>query len=109
MLNVVLTDQYSIEIFSCCHRLSSYSSIHHQTNFESAQICSEDHLSVSRVRSSHLLLEVVLRVEEECSVFLPLGTLDRSELLVQYQFMFFHEKVQSLKMSKKWKVSSVLL
>ena len=30
-------------------------------------------------------IEVILRAEEECLVFLPLGTLDRIELLVQYQ------------------------
>ena len=81
---LVLTDQHSIEIFSCCLRLlPSCSSIHHQTNIESIQIFSEDHLSVSRIRSPHLLLEVILRVEEECLFFLPLGTLDRTELLVQ--------------------------
>ena len=97
-------------LFSCCLRLlPSCSSIHHQTNIESTQICSEDHLSVSRIRSHHLLLEVVLRVEEECLFFLPLGMLDRIELLVQYQSKFFHEQVQSLKMSKQLKVYLVLL
>ena len=36
---LVLTGQYSIEIFSCCfHFLPSCSSIHHQTNIDSAQI-----------------------------------------------------------------------
>ena len=75
---LVLTDQHSIEIFSCCLRLlPSCFSIHHQTNIESTQIYSEDHLLVSRIRSLHLLLEVILRVEEECLVFLPLGALDR--------------------------------
>ena len=54
-------------------------------------MCSEARLSVSRSRSPHLLLEVILRAEEECSVFLPLGTLDRIEFLVQYQSMFFQE------------------
>ena len=89
---LVLTDQYSIEIFSCCLRLlSSCSSTHHQINVQSAQIYSDDHLLVSRIRSHHLLLEAIVHVEEECSVFLPLGTLDRIELLVQYQFMFFQE------------------
>ena len=107
---LVLTDQYSIEMFSCCLRLlPSCSSVHHQTNIESTQTCSEDHLSVSRTRSPHLLLEVVLRAEEECLVFLPLGTLDRIELLVQYQSIFFQEYVHSLKMSKQLKVFLVLL
>ena len=67
--------------------------MHHQTNIESTQIHSEDHLSVSRFRSHHLLLEVILRVEEECLFFLPLGKLDRIELLVQYQSVFFQEWV----------------
>ena len=80
---LVLTDQHNIEIFSCCLRLlPSCSSTHHQTNAESTQICSEDHLSLSRIRSPHLLLEVIVHAEEECFVFLPLGTLDRIELLV---------------------------
>ena len=97
---LVLTDQYNMEIFSCCHRLlPSCSSIHHQINIERTQIYSEDHLSVSRIRSHHLLLEVILRVEEECLFFLPLGTLDRIEFLVQYQSIFFQEYVSSLKMS----------
>ena len=56
--------------------------------FESTQIYSEDHLSLSRIRSHHLLLEVILRAEEEYLVFLPLGTLDRIELLVQYPIHF---------------------
>ena len=89
---LVLTGQYNIEIFYCCLRLlPSCSFIHHQTNIESTQICSEDHLSVSRIRSHHLLLEVVLRVEKECLFFLPLGMLDRIELMVQYQSTFFQE------------------
>ena len=89
---LVVTGQYSIEIFYCCLRLLPYcSSIHHQTNIESNQICSEDHLSISRTRSLHLLLEVVLRVEDECLFLLPLGMLDRIEVLVQYQSMFFQE------------------
>ena len=97
---LVLTDQYSIENFSCCLRLLPFcSSIHHQTNIESTQIYSEDDLSVSRIRSLHLLLEVTVHAEEECSVFLPLGTLDRIELLVQYQSIFFKNR-QSLEMTK---------
>ena len=89
---LVLTGQYNIEIFSCCFRLlPSCSSTYRQTNVESAQICSEDHLSVSRIRSHHLLLEVIVHAEEECFAFLPLGALDRIELLVQYQSIFFHE------------------
>ena len=86
---LVLMDQYNIEIFSCCLRLlPSYFSTYHQTNIESAQICSEDHLAVPRIRSPHLLLGVILRAEEECLVFLPLGTLDLIELLVQHQSIF---------------------
>ena len=65
--------------------------MHHQTYIQSTQIDSEDDLSVSRIRSHHLLLEVILRAEEECLVFLPLGKLVRNELLVQYQAMFFQE------------------
>ena len=42
---LVLTGQYSVEIFSFCLRfLPSYSSTHH-TTIESTQIYSEDHLS----------------------------------------------------------------
>ena len=79
---LVLTNQYNIETFSYYLRLlPSCSSTHHQTNIESAQICSEDHLSVSSIRSPHLLLEVILRAEEECLFFLSLGKLDRIELL----------------------------
>ena len=54
---IVQTGQYNVEIFSCCLRLLPSCSSTHQTNIESAQICSEDHLSVSRIRSQHLLLE----------------------------------------------------
>ena len=89
---IALTGQYSIEIFSCCLRLLPFcSSTFHQTNIESAQIRSEDRLSVSRIRSLHLLLEVIVHAEEECSVFLPLGTLDGIELLAQCQSKIFHE------------------
>ena len=89
---LVLTNQYNIEIFSCCLRLLPLcSSIQHQTDIENAQICSEYHLSVSRIQSLHLLLKVVLLVEEECLFFLPLDKLDRIELLVQYQSIFLHE------------------
>ena len=84
--------QYSIEIlYGCLRLLPSCSSTFYQTNVESAQNRSEDDPSVSRIRSLHLLLEVILRVEEECSFILPLGKLDRSEFLVQYQSMFFQE------------------
>ena len=55
------------------------------------KIYSEDHRSISRIRSHHLLLEVILCAEEECLFFLPLGKLVRIELLVQYQAMFFQE------------------
>ena len=45
---LVLTRQYNIEIFPCCLRLlPSCSSTFHQTNIESAQIRSEEHLSFS--------------------------------------------------------------
>ena len=85
---LVLMEQYIIEIFSCCLRLlPSCASTYHQTKIENAQICSEDHLSVSRI-PLHLLLEVIVHAEEEYLVFLPLGTLDRIELLVQYQSIF---------------------
>ena len=71
---LVLTGQYNIEAFSCCLRfLPSCSSTYHQTKVESAQICSEDHLLVSRIRSLHLLLEVDDHDEEEYSVVLTLG------------------------------------
>ena len=91
---LALTDQHSIEIFSCCLRLlPSCSSIHHQTNIESTQTRSEDHLLLSRIRSLHLLLEVILCAEEECLFFLPLGTLDRIELLVQYQSIHFLSRI----------------
>ena len=67
---LVLTSQDSIEIFSFFLRLlPSYFSTFHQTNIESTQICSEDHLSVSKIQSHHLLLEIVLRFEEECLFF----------------------------------------
>ena len=89
---LVLTGQYNTEIIYCCLRLlPSCSSTFHQTNAKSTRNRSEDHISDSTIRSSHLLLEVVLRVEEECLVFVPLGALDRSEFLVQYQSIFFQE------------------
>ena len=80
---LVLMDQHNSEIFSRCLRLPSCSSIHHQTNIESTQNRSEDHLSVSKIRSLHLLLEVILRVEEECLFLVSLGELDRSKFLEQ--------------------------
>ena len=86
--------QYSIEIFSCCLRLLPfYSSTIHPTNIENSQIRSEDNLLISRIRSIHLLLEEILSVEEEFLFFLPLGKLDRIELLVQHQSIFFQEFV----------------
>ena len=89
---LVMMDQYNIEIFSCFLRLLPlYSSTFHQTNVEIAQNRSEDNPLISRIQSLHLLLEVVLRVEEECLFFLPLGKLDRIELLVQHQSIFFQE------------------
>ena len=103
--SLVLMDQYNIEIFSCYLRLLPFTLPHfHQTNVESAQICPKDNPLISRILSHHLLLEVILRAEEECLFFLPLGKLlgklDRIELLVQYQSMFFQEWEESLKMSK---------
>ena len=71
---LVLMGQYSIEIFYCCLRvLPSCSSMHHQTNFEKAQICSEDLPSVSRIRSLHLLLEVILRAEGRVFILFATG------------------------------------
>ena len=69
-------DQYNIEIFSCFLSLLPFcSSTFRQTNVESARVRSEDNPLISRIRSHHLL-EVVLRVEEECLFILPLGKLD---------------------------------
>ena len=69
-----MTDQHSIEIFSCCLRLlPSCSSIHHQTNIGSTQIYSEDHLFSLQNSIAHLLLEAFLRVEEECLSLLATG------------------------------------
>ena len=71
---LVLTDQYSIEIFSCfLHLLPLYSSTFHQTNVEIAQIRSEDNPLISRIQSLHLLLEVYDHDEKEYSVVLTLG------------------------------------
>ena len=54
---LVLMDQYSIELFSCCLRLLPlYSSTFHQTNVESAQDRSEDIPLISRIQSLHFLL-----------------------------------------------------
>ena len=67
---LVLTNQYNIEIFSCCLRLLPfYFSTFHQTNIENSQIRSEDHLLVSRIQSPHLLLEVIDHDEEVVSLF----------------------------------------
>ena len=63
---LVLTSQYNVEIFSCCLRLLALcSSTFHQTNAESSQNRSEDHLLISRIQSPHLLLEVIDHDEEE--------------------------------------------
>ena len=67
-------DQYNIEIFSCFLRLLPlYSSTFHQINVESAQDHSDDNLSVSKIQSLHLLLEVDDHDEEEYSVVFTLG------------------------------------
>ena len=93
---LVLTGQYNIEIFSCCHRLlPSCSSTFQQTTAGSSPNRSEDHLSVSRIQSLHLLLEVDDHDEEEYSVVLTLGN-----LLAQYQSTFFLRWVQFLQMSR---------
>ena len=77
---LVLTDQYSIEIFSCCLRLLPvYSSAFHQTNVDNSQNRSEDNLLISRIQSLHLLLEVDHHDEEECSAVSTLGKRDSIE------------------------------
>ena len=70
---LILTGQYSIEIFSCCLRLLPFCSSFHQTNVDTTQIRSEDNLLISRIQSLHLLLEVDDHDEEEYSVVLTLG------------------------------------
>ena len=88
---LVLTDQFNLEIFSCFLRLLPlYSSTFHQTDVEIALDRSEDHLSVSRIQSPHLLLEVDDHDEEEYSVVLILGKQDSIEFLAQYQSKIFH-------------------
>ena len=65
---LVLTDQYSIEIFSCYLRLlPSCSSINHQTNIESTHFPKIVFLSPEF--DPHLLLENFLRTEEKCFIF----------------------------------------
>ena len=87
---LVFMHQYKIEFFPCCLRLLPFhSSTFHQIRVENSQIRSENNLSVSRIQSPDLLVGVILRVEEEFLVFLLLGTLDRIELLVQCQSIFF--------------------
>ena len=88
---LVLMDQDNIEIFSCYLRLlPSYSSTFHQTNFESTQIRSEDHISIYRIQSLHLLLKVDDHDEEEYSVVLTLGKRQANKFLAQYQSKIFH-------------------
>ena len=88
---LVLTGQYSIEIFSCFLRLlPSCSSIHHQTNTESSQNRSGDHPSVSRIQSLHLLLEVDHHDEEEYSAVLTLGKRHANKFLVLHRSKIFH-------------------
>ena len=71
---VFLKNQHNTEIFSFVLLLSPcFSSTFRQTNGDNTRNVSEDHLSVSRIQSLHHCLEVVLRVEEECLFFLPLG------------------------------------
>ena len=83
---LVLTSRYNIDIFSCGLRLLPfYSSIHHQTNVESAHIRTED-LSVSL----HLLLEVDDHDEEEYSVVFTLGKRYANKVLAQHQSKIFH-------------------
>ena len=89
---LVPMDQCNIEFFSCCFRLLPfYSSTFHQTNAESAQNRSEDNPLISRIQSLHLLLEVDDHDEEEYSVVLTLGKRWATNLLAQYQSIFFQE------------------
>ena len=87
---LVLTDLYSIEIFCCLRLLLSYSSIQNQTSVESTQTRSEDNLSVSRIQSLHLLLDVFDHDEEECSVVLTLGKRCATKFLALHQSKIFH-------------------
>ena len=107
---LVLMDQYSIEIFSCCLRLLPFcSSTFHRTNAESSQIRSEDNLLISRIQSLHLLLVVDYHDEEDWSVSLTLNNRRANILVVQYQPKFFPQKVQFLWMSWQNLVFVVLL
>ena len=88
---LVLTRQNSVEIVYCCLRLLPFcSSIHHQTNVENSQIRTEDHLSVSRIRSHHLLLEIDHHDEEEYSVVLTLGDRYANKFLAPHRSKIFH-------------------
>ena len=88
---LVVTDQYNIEIVSCCLRLLPFcSSTLHQTNVESAQKRSDDDLSISRIRSLHLLLAVIDHDEEEYSVVLTLGKRYANKSLALHQSKIFH-------------------
>ena len=78
---------------SCLFVSSTFS----QTNTESAQNRSEDNLlNFQNLQAHHLLLEVIDHDEEEYSIFLPLGKRDWIEFLVQYQSIFFHNRLQFL-------------
>ena len=73
-IELFVKNQYSIELFSCClSLLPSCSSIHHQTNLESAQNRSEDNPLISRNQSLHHPLGVDHHDKEEYSVVLTLG------------------------------------
>ena len=77
---VVLMDQCNIDLFSCCLRLlPSYLTLPHFIR-PILWILKFG----PRIQSLHLLLEVIVHAEEECSVFLPLGKLDRIGLLVHF-------------------------
>ena len=94
---LVLMNQYNIEIFSCCLRLSPlFSSTFHQTNVEIVQERSEDIPLFSRIQSLHRLLEVDDHDEEEYSVVLTLGNRLENYLLAQHQSTFFPRWVKVL-------------
>ena len=93
---LVLTGQYSIEIFYCCLRLLPFcSSTFHQTNAESSQIRSEDNLLISRIQALPLLLEVNDHDEEEQSVVSTLGKRYSNKFLAQYQSKIFTDRYSS--------------
>ena len=75
----------------CLRLLPSRSAIHHQTN-ENTQLCYENNLSISRIRSPHLLLEMILHVDEKCSFFPPRCKLDPCSWFSIDRFSFENRK-----------------